>query len=218
MQKKLLIAFVAATFTAGLNVNSFAAENQSAIVNFEGRIVDTACEIGTDLNGAAVQLGTYPTIYFNDTRTHTDNKGFNIVISKCRLTTEEGYGDAYEFPVDRVRLTFHDDGNNSSGRTERNGVMFLTDSDVVARNVGIRVQYQAANKEYVDVFQKEASSSYTVSQMNYIEVKNGIGEAYTDNTAFEYNIPMQAHIARVNQNPVGSGNVNGQMTITMSYE
>lgn len=96
--------------------------------------------------------------------------------------------------------------------------MFLTDSDVVARNVGIRVQYQAANKEYVDVFQKEASSSYTVSQMNYIEVKNGIGEAYTDNTAFEYNIPMQAHIARVNQNPVGSGNVNGQMTITMSYE
>ena len=229
MQKKVLAALSAAALSAGLSMSVLAATadsvNNPVQIKFIGKIVDTACEIGTDAADNTVQLGTYPTVFFNKQDAETDKVGFNITIGKCRLTDAgTGYDENMGFPVDRVKLTFKDDGTEGFERTNRDGIMFLTPSGTdMADNVGIRVQYKS-KQGFVDVFGAGAETQpIAVSETAWKETKSGTetgkdGEQILLPEEFEYAIPMQANIARVNQEAVGSGDVFGQMTVTLSYE
>ena len=230
MQKKILAALAVAALSAGMSMNAFAAGadevNKSVTVEFSGNIVDSACEIG--IEKATVTLGDYSVLLFNKDGYETTPVDFNLEIGKCRLI-EKADGDpnqAQEFPVDRVRLTFQDNGTQGFGRDgQRGGIMYLTDTERSAKNVGIRVTYESAAGEYVDVFTGgEQTDAIAVSNMNWTEIQSGIvtgpdGEikqANYDN--FKYNIPMRANIARVNNEAVTTGEVKGQMTVTLSYE
>ena len=219
MQKKILAALSVAALSVGFSVSSFASEtgNQQTTIEFTGKIIDTPCSIGTDLNGAPVNLGTYPTEYFRN-RDTAEEVAFNITIGECRLIESEGkpYGEnqngAPNFPIDRVRLSFTD-GGQADKATARNGLMFLTETESAAQNVGILVKYnpqgnKSENEEgYTNVFTDSATSAVLVSQMGYRE-EGG-----------KYYFPMLASISKIQKDTsVKAGDVKGMMTVTLNYE
>ncbi len=226
MQKKVLAALSVSLLSVGLSMNSLAATadsvDQSAVVKFTGKIVDTACEIGTDIEGEAVPLGTWPTIFFNKDGAETDKVAFNIEISKCKLTEAgTGYSEAMGFPVDRVKLIFRDDGTVGSGRDNRGGSMFLTQTTRPASNVGIQVEYESTTG-YQTVFNSSETAPIALSDIKIqtltTDNPNNLKDPIPNPELYSYAVPMRANIVRVNNNAVGSGEVNGQMTVTLSYE
>lgn len=227
MQKKLLVALCAAALTAGLSMNSFAADEDAktsqAVINFHGKIIDTPCEIGLEDGKNTVELGTYPTEFFQKNGAETDKVNFNLVIGKCSIERHVPDND-YDYneetgvlfiPATRVKLTFIDNSAENTGAA-RNGLMNLTSVDAnTAQNIGIRVQYfQQGDKSKgaaKDLFETQAMTrAMSLSEIYY--------ERETDG-GFKQFVPMTANMARVSdQVSVTSGEVNGQMTVLLSYE
>lgn len=232
MQKKLLVALCAAALSAGLSMNSIAtaAEAESVSqkeisVKFNGRVVETTCEISSSVKSNAVELGTYPTAYFDDKR-ETPAVEFAIEIGKCVLTksvsdtNKTGYGLATNedhgvttdkftvVPTDRIQLTFTDKGTFGNPNT-RNGYMLLTEKG--AENVGIRVQYAVSKDDFQNVFDQTGLTTLTASKMYIDDVSNGVTPSYE--------IPMKASMFKtIGGSNVTAGTVKGEMTVTLNYE
>ena len=180
----------------GLSLSANAADPQSVSVKFHGKIVDTTCTLGASTK--TVELGTYPVGYFTSINSKTEAKRFQLQISQCQLTTDETYEDG-KFPVSRVYLTFKDDGTQpADGRV--NGLLNpygSTGDGSAAENVAVQVQFQ---------------KTYKVSDMN-IEDNGGQG------TAAVSSIPMQAMMSPTNETSMPTaGDVNAQMTVTLTYQ
>ena len=230
MQKKLLVALCAAAFTAGLSMNSFAADPVSETgstsakqitVKFKGKVINNPCEISTDIGPSSVRLGTYPVAYFDGNDT-TKEVPFLLKIGKCRLTrTQTEYTEAkdgyVEVPANLVKLTFTDHGQHA-GATRPNGLMGLTapsEGAQSAQGIGIQVTYQARDKSFQNVFTDQDSSQINVSDMHFF-----LGEGSNeDGKSLFYTIRMKANMAKIGENAVvTAGDVNGEMNVSLSYE
>lgn len=217
MSRNVLGVLVAAGATAVLfSSTTLAAEGDpSVVVNFEGRIFETQCEIGIE-NNSTVQLGQYPVGFFRNQDSESDAVLFNLEISRCRLTrATDNFESADEIPASRVRLTFTDNGVEDQTR-ERNGLLFLTGAEgqPSATNIGIRVQYENEGGDRTDVFDDAPTTDpLPVARTNYKELG-----AQADGYPL-YQIPMYASMKRTSsQTMPTSGEVNGRMTVTLSYE
>lgn len=201
MNKK--IAALAAALALGV-AGTASAEGSSVSIKFTGKIVNTTCEIGVDNSSAAIDLGTYPVGFFVDQDTTTDAKQFNLKISGCKLTNQSDEYSEEAFPVNRIHLTFTDNGGSG---TRTSGLLNLSEGSG-AEHVGIGVQYKNSNQDWTNVFEQDGTSEILVSAMTV----DSIG---SDNQM----IPMQAYMKPNNAtNMPTAGEVNGQMTVTLSYE
>lgn len=202
---------ICALVACGVSNSVLAADVSSVTVDFHGKIVDTTCSIGIQGSQQKIELGTYPVGYFTSQSSTTEEKTFNLEISKCQLTQDETYEDG-KFPASRVHLTFTDTGNVGSapgGVDRTNGLMNLTQDG--ADNVGIQVQYQDSGSSWQNVFDTTSSKELIASNMKV----NTSSEGATVSNL----IPMKAFMAPsdASQMPT-SGEVNGQMTVTLTYE
>ncbi len=218
MTKKLLIPLSLLALAFGVCANSFAAnadKNRSSLsIQFEGRIVNSGCELSTNRNGDSIYLGTYPTEYFKNYRSQieTDGVPFELIIRKCSLaqSDQDKHLDAATFPVERVRLTLIDDGSPAAGR-ERSGIMLTPKgNEVHAENLGVRVKYQRKDDKFASVFAGKRSNALSISSVKY-RLTNKEG-------APEYRSPLQANMVATGHGPVTQGSVKGRMIVTLSYE
>ncbi len=218
MTTKFLASLFVLSLSFGLCTSTFAANSEKGgstlSIRFEGRIIDSGCELSTNQKGDSVYLGTYPTRFFRNYRpqVETESVPFELVIRRCRLiksdkNTKLGTED---FPVERVKLTFTDEGIPDARRA-RDGIMFASKEDEsCARNVGVRVKYKNSNNKFANVFDDATSKDISISGMQYkLTSREGVPE---------YRLPFKANMVATGTGPVSHGSVNGRMTVTLTYE
>lgn len=199
-------ALVASAIFASIMAPAYGAESQLVQIQFHGKIVDTTCELSaTD----SVQLGTYPVGFFTSVNSKTEPKSFELKIAKCQLTSDENYENG-KFPASRVYLSFSDDGTQNDGNRVKGLLNRINEDD--AKNVAVQVQYEKTDGQFEDVFDTESTKEYQVSQM-HVESNEQVGSD-AENT-----IRMQAMMSPTNSsNMPSSGEVNAQMTVTLTYQ
>lgn len=212
MNKFLLSALTAAAISS-LSLPTVAAD--SAQVRFHGRIVNTTCDVTiNNSRNSTVELGTYHTSYFTSDDSTTSPVKFDLVLSRCQLVEPTDGNDFQngEYDAERVVLTFED--NTDSNDARQPGM--LTPEEGSADNVGIQVQYLKANgtegndADYDNVFQSNATRDIHPSEMKH-EVL-GTGRKATNT------FPMRAYMRPWSADAMPTaGNVNGRMTVTISY-
>ena len=219
MSKKFLVALSIVALGCGWCASSLAADAEKAksslSVQFKGRIIDAGCELSTDAQGNAVHLGTYPTQYFRQyrSRVESDHVPFELIIRRCHLVDgdQKAKNESDEaLPIDRIKLTFTDDGVTSSNR-EHDAILYAPDEkESLAKNIGVLVEYKNLSNRFENVFGNEPSKDISLSGMQYT--------AHANHGSPEYRIPFRACMAATGTGPVTQGSVQGQMTVTLTYE
>ena len=200
-------ALVASAIFASIMAPVYGAESQSVQIKFHGKIVDTTCKLSA--NTDSVELGTYPVGFFTSVNSKTEPKSFELKIAKCQLTSDENYENG-KFPASRVYLSFSDDGTQNDGNRVKGLLNRINEDD--AKNVAVQVQYEKTDGQFEDVFDTESTKEYQVSQM-HVESNEQVGSE-AENT-----IRMQAMMSPTNSsNMPSSGDVNAQMTVTLTYQ
>lgn len=210
---KFLLSALAAASISSLSLPAVAAD--SAQVRFHGRIVNTTCDvtINNSIN-STVELGTYHTSYFTSAASTTSPVKFDLVLSRCRLVepSDDNNFQNGEYAAERVVLTFEDNTDSSDARQ----LGMLTPEEGSADNVGIQVQYLKANgsegtdADYDNVFQWDAARDIHPSEMEYKVQVTGRDATNT--------FPMRAYMRPWSSDAMPTaGDVNGRMTVTISY-
>lgn len=218
MTTKFLVAHSVIALALGVCSGACAAESEkpknSVSIRFEGRIVDSGCELSTNQEGGTVHLGTYPTQYFRNYQAHTETDAvpFELVIKKCRLIEREpisGNGKL-AIPIETVKVTFTDIGG-SGGTSYTDGILSIgRNNEAHAENIGVRVRYKKTGSGFENVFDHGASSAISVSDMQYkVKMENGKPT---------YRLPLQANMVATGKGPVTSGSVRARMAVTLNYE
>ncbi len=219
LTRKFLVAFSIAALACGWSVGSPAAGDGDGsgplTIRFAGKIIDTACELSTDMQDETIRLGTFPTQFFRNSRAgvETDAVPFEIIIKRCRLVSggqKAGYGADGAFPVERVKLTFTDEGASGQKR-ERNGILSMPAGEGrQAENVGVLVKYKSAGNRFENVFNDAPVRTLSIPKMRY--------EARGSKNSPEYHFPFRASMASTGTGPVTQGSVHGRMSVTLAYE
>ena len=211
---KFLLSALAAAAISSLSLPAVAAD--SAQVRFHGRIVNTTCDvtINNSIN-STVELGTYHTSYFTSDASTTSPVKFDLVLSRCQLVEPSDDNNDFqngEYAAERVVLTFEDNTDSSDARQ----LGMLTPEEGSADNVGIQVQYLKANgsegtdADYDNVFQWDAARDIHPSEMEYKVQETGSDATNT--------FPMRAYMRPWSADAMPTaGDVNGRMTVTISY-
>lgn len=205
------LAVSSAACAAGDNDHSIFPSTE---INFEGRIIAQACEIGTDLNGAPVQLGTYPAEHFKSINVQTAPVNFNLKLSKCRLVqTLTGATD--EIEVETSSLTFTDQSGDTQTMPTYNHNHLLAPiaeaGETTATNIGVLVKYAKAGEPSVDFDSDDGyaivGSSTTVPAKNMRIEEDGV------------TIPMAAVMQRASDaQDVTPGKVKARMKVVLQYK
>lgn len=213
--KKFLLSALTVAAISSLSLPAVAAN--SAQVHFHGRIVNTTCDVTiNNSTNSTVELGTYHTSYFTSDASTTSPVKFDLVLSHCQLvepsdSDDNGFQNG-EYAAERVVLTFEDNTDSSDARQ----LGMLTPKEGSADNVGIQVQYLKANgsegtdADYDNVFQWDAARDIHPSEMEYKVQETGSNATNT--------FPMRAYMRPWSADAMPTaGEVNGRMTVTISY-
>lgn len=200
-------ALVTSVIFASIAAPVYGADSQFVEIKFQGRIVDTTCTLRA--NTHLVELGTYPVGFFTSVNSKTEPKPFELQIAECQLTSDETYENG-KFPASRVYLSFSDNGIQNDGNRVKGLLNRIYEDD--AKNVAVQVQYEKTDGQFEDVFDTESTKEYQVSQM-HVESNEQVGSE-AENT-----IRMQAMMSPTNSSTMpSSGEVNAQMTVTLTYQ
>lgn len=182
-------------------------------IDFEGRIIEAACEIGTDLNGAPVQLGTYPVEYFTTTDVMTQPVSFNLKINKCRLIqTLTGATD--EIEVETSSLTFTDLNGDAGAMQSYNTNHLLAPisetGETSATNIGVLVKYAKAGEASVDF---DSSDAYAIDGASNLV---SIADMRVEDDGVT--IPLAAVMQKASDAAVTPGKVKARMKVVLQYK
>lgn len=200
-------ALVTSVIFASIAAPVYGADSQSVEIKFQGRIVDTTCTLRA--NTHLVELGTYPVGFFTSVNSKTEPKPFELQIAECQLTSDETYENG-KFPASRVYLSFSDNGTQNDGNRVKGLLNRIYAKD--AENVAVQVQYEKTEGQFEDVFDTDSEKTYQVSQM-HVENDEQVGSEPLNT------IHMRAMMSPTNSSTMpSSGNVNAQMTVTLTYQ
>ncbi|MGY5367557.1 fimbrial protein [Enterobacter oligotrophicus] len=124
MKKKIIIAMLAAS-SALTMTHAFAA---AGTVNFNGNILDSACDVDVASQNQVVVLGDYNKTEFSSTGARTAAKKFNIILKNCPVSVTTA----------KVRFDGTPDVTNSS--------LLAIDSSITGAATGVAINLMTADK------------------------------------------------------------------------
>jgi len=124
MKKKIIIAMLAAS-SALTMTHAFAA---AGTVNFNGNILDSACDVDVASQNQVVVLGDYNKTEFSSTGARTAAKKFNIILKNCPVSVTTA----------KVRFDGTPDVTNSS--------LLAIDSSITGAATGVAINLITADK------------------------------------------------------------------------
>jgi major type 1 subunit fimbrin (pilin) len=136
MKKKVIIAMLAAS-SALTMTHAFAA---AGTVNFNGNILDSACDVDVASQNQVVVLGDYYKTEFPATGSRTAATKFDIVLKNCPVTVTNA----------KVRFDGTPDVTNSS--------LLAIDTSVAGAATGVAINLMTADKSDLPL---HGSNSYT---------------------------------------------------------
>ncbi|MDH1125905.1 fimbrial protein [Enterobacter quasihormaechei] len=136
MNKKLMIAMLAAS-SALTMTNAFAA---AGTVNFNGNILDSACDVDVASQNQVVVLGDYNKTEFSAAGDRTAATQFNIILKNCPVS------------VTNARVRF--DGTPDSINTR----LLAVDTSVAGAATGVAINLMTADKADLPL---HGSNAYT---------------------------------------------------------
>lgn len=214
--KRLIVALSA--FAIGTAAFAAPGEKDNTIfpqttIDFEGRIIANACKLNTDLNGAPVQLGTYPAEYFTTTDIQTAPVTFNLKIEGCRLVQKLS-GQTDEIEIETSSLTFSDQNGDAKTMAAYNTNHLLAPiaegGEQSADNIGVLVKYAKPGENTPDFESNEAfaikGASNLVSTADMRVLDDGV------------TIPMAAVMQKATDGDVTPGKVKARMKVVLQYK